>query len=323
MRDAAVRAVVLEEYGRLVMREVEEGKGKGAVVRVLWCGVCGSDVAVFAGKEVMRERWRPPLILGHEVSGVVEEGPAELVGKTVAVNPIISCGRCGFCMERENLCRRRTHIGFQWPGGFAERIRVGGEQLVALPEGTEAWKGALAEPLAVALRAAGLAGPGRGLQALVVGGGGIGALVSWLLVRGGWQVSIAECSERRRGWVQTLGVAREVASAIQGEFDVVVDTVGTSRSVAAYLDRCRPGGKMVVLGLGEPSVRVRLNKLVVEEVQLMGSYTYTTSDFQRAVALLQELPPWEWCTRHVSEAQQVFGELVVGNVACGRVLLFW
>ncbi len=319
-----MRAVVLEGYGRLVMREVDEPGAEGVVVRVLWCGVCGSDVAVYQGKEVMRERWKPPLILGHEISGVVEEGPPELVGKAVAVNPIVPCGRCEQCAEgRENLCRRRAHIGFHRPGGFAERIRVEREQLVPLPAGTEAWKGALAEPLAVALRAAGAAGAGNGRPALVVGGGGIGALVGWALARAGWQVSIAERAGARRDWLVSLGFAREVAPEVSGEFHVVVDTVGTSGSVESSVGRCRPGGKVVVVGLGEPKVSVRLNKLVVEEVQLIGSYTYTRADFGRAVALLRELPPWEWCTERMAEAQETFRKLVAGAVACGRVLLAW
>ena len=199
---------MLESYGQLRMRELEEPGKSGLLVRVACCGVCGSDVAAYLGKEVMRERWQLPLVLGHEVSGVVEEGPEEWVGKGVAVNPLVSCGNCRACrVGRENLCRRRRHIGFHEVGGFAERIRVPVEQLVPLPVGVEVWKGALAEPLAVALRVEELAGPGDGRQALVVGGGGIGALVAWALGRVGWRVCVAERSSARRSWLEGLGVA--------------------------------------------------------------------------------------------------------------------
>jgi threonine dehydrogenase-like Zn-dependent dehydrogenase len=318
-----VRAVVLEAYGRLEAREVADGSQEGSQVRVVCCGVCGSDVAVYLGKPIMRERWQPPLILGHEVGGVVEDGAGGLAGRPVAVNPILSCGQCDQCrLGRENLCRSRRHVGFHVPGGFAERIRVPEEQLVALPEGVEPWKGALAEPLAVALQAAQRAGEVCGRRVLVVGGGGIGALAAWVLGRLGAAVTILEASALRRTWLQNLRVA-EVADHVPGEFDVVVETAGTSRSLRAALEGCGPAGKVVVVGLGEAEVALQLGRLVLGQVAVEGSYTYTRRVFEAAVRMLAELPEWPWDRRPAECADQALRDLAEGHVAAGRVLLTW
>ncbi|GBD31017.1 2-dehydro-3-deoxy-L-rhamnonate dehydrogenase (NAD(+)) [bacterium HR32] len=316
-----MRALVLEGFGRLEMREVDRSPVEGAGVRVASCGICGSDVGVYLGKPIMRQRWQPPLILGHEVGGVAEQG--RLAGRAVAVNPILSCGGCGLCrLGRENLCRNRRHVGFHLPGGFAEYLRVPEEQLVPLPDGVEPWKGALAEPLAVAIHAVGRAGDVCGRRVLVLGGGGIGALASWVLRRSGATVTILEVSALRRRWLEGLSVA-EVAGEVAGEFEVVLDTVGTSRSLRTSVERCAPAGKVVVVGLGEAEVPVWLSRVVVEEVAVEGSYTYTRRVFNAAVNLLAELPDWPWERRPAEEANRALQELAAGGVTAGRVLLTW
>lgn len=318
-----MRAFVLEDYGRIEARDLAELGGEGAWVRVACCGVCGSDVAVYLGKSGMRERWRPPLVLGHEIGGVVEDGGTESAGRAVAVNPIMSCGQCDQCRRgRENLCRDRRHVGFHVPGGFGERVRVPEEQLVPLPQGVEAWKGALAEPLAVAVQAARRAGDVWGRRVLVVGGGGIGALAAWVLRRSGARVTVLEANEERRLWIERLAVA-DVAGRLEGEFEVVVDAAGTARSLQVSVDRCAPGGKVVAVGLGDAEVAMRLDRLVLGELVLEGSYTYTRRVFEAAVGLLAELPDWPWERRPADKVQEALRDLADGRVAAGRVLLIW
>lgn len=157
-----MRAWVLHDYGRLVLEEAPTPQGEGVLVRVVAVGVCGSDLSVYKGSAAMRARWHPPLVLGHEVAGVVEEGPPHLLGRAVALHPAIPCGTCGQCQAgRPHLCPRRIHLGFHLSGGLAERVRIPEAQAYPLPPGLPAWKGALAEPLAVALH-----GVNRGLESL-------------------------------------------------------------------------------------------------------------------------------------------------------------
>ena len=85
-------------------------------------GICGSDMHAYHGHDPRRD---PPLILGHELAGDDRRGPGS--GRRVTVNPLITCGRCEFCVQgRNNLCANRTMIGMTRPGGFAEYVTIRG-----------------------------------------------------------------------------------------------------------------------------------------------------------------------------------------------------
>jgi threonine dehydrogenase-like Zn-dependent dehydrogenase len=113
----------------LEMRDVPEpvaGEGE-VVVEVDAVGICGSELEGFRSQSPFRV---PPLIMGHELAGRRLDD-----GTPVAVNPLIACGRCDLCLRgARNICRRRTIVGIQRSGGFAERVAVPESACVALPE---------------------------------------------------------------------------------------------------------------------------------------------------------------------------------------------
>ena len=93
-----------------------------SIIKVFASGICGSDMHAYHGKD---ERRIPPLILGHEVSGIIESGSKK--GKKVVLNPLITCGQCNYCNnDRENLCGKRVILGMKTPvvrqGCFAELV---------------------------------------------------------------------------------------------------------------------------------------------------------------------------------------------------------
>lgn len=318
-----MRALYFEDYGRMVLKEVPEpipGPGE-VVVRVAACGICGSDLEGYTASPGMRVRRTPPLLLGHEFAGVVEEGPPEWKGRPVAVNPLVSCGRCSKCREGErHLCPSRSLIGLNRPGAFAERVAVPVEQLYPLPEGLSLWKGALAEPLAVALHAVGLAGPTLGRRALVIGGGTIGFFVAWALVRAGAQVMVAERNPARRAFLQDLGL--EAKPGAKGEaFDLVFDAVGSETTRALGLDRLAEGGTLVLLGLHDNTIPLPFYPVILGERRLQGSYTYTGRDFALAVRLVAELPEGLAERRSLEEGPEAFRALAEERVAWPKVLL--
>ena len=95
-----------------------------SIIKVHASGICGSDMHAYHGKD---ERRIPPLILGHEVSGIIEEGSKK--GEKVILNPLTTCGKCDYCNSgRENLCPERVILGVSKPivrhGGFAEKVLV-------------------------------------------------------------------------------------------------------------------------------------------------------------------------------------------------------
>ena len=107
-------------------------------------GICGSDMHAYHGRDPRRN---PPLILGHELCATILAGARK--GARVTVNPLITCGRCDYCLTgRNNLCSDRTMIGMTRPGGFAERMTIPESSLIAIPQGMSARQAALTEPAA-------------------------------------------------------------------------------------------------------------------------------------------------------------------------------
>lgn len=316
-----MRALVLEDYGRLHWRELDPPEGEGVLLRVGACGLCGSDLSVYKGTPAMRARWRPPLVLGHEVAGVVEEGPEGWVGQRVAVHPLLSCGACPLCRGgRPNLCPHRRHVGFHLPGGFAERIRLPLGQLFPLPPGTPLWKGALAEPLAVALRALSFLGPLRGGKVLVLGAGSLGGLLAWLLRRAGAEVFLEDLNPSRVRHLVDLGLALPAGEG-PGEWEAALDTVGTEASLKRAVKAVAPGGKVVAVGLGALEAPLPLQELVLGERTVQGSYTFTPQDFAEATALTAEVPEGLVARYPMEEAPEVFRALLEGRIPVPKVVL--
>ena len=197
-----MKALVYTAPNEVTFRdEPEPVAGSGDVMlAVEAAGICGSDMHAFHGRDPRRN---PPLILGHELAARILDGP--LAGRRVTVNPLITCGRCEYCVTgRDNLCARRTMIGMTRPGGFAERIAVPERTLIEIPDAMPARVAALTEPAATALHALNL-----GMRALsrplpetrmrVVGGGAVGLLAALLAHAYGCRdVSLAETNPLRR-----------------------------------------------------------------------------------------------------------------------------
>ncbi len=163
-------------------------------------GICGSDMHAFHGRDPRRN---PPLILGHELAARIVDGPR--AGERVTVNPLITCGRCEYCVTgRDNLCAHRTMIGMTRPGGFAERIAVPERTLIEIPAAMPARVAALTEPAATALHALNLAlramhRPLPEARLLVIGGGAVGLLSALLAHAYGCRdVTLAETNPLRR-----------------------------------------------------------------------------------------------------------------------------
>ncbi len=317
-----MHAVVLEDFGRLEHRTLEVPQGAGVLIEVAACGICGSDLSVYKGAPAMRARWQPPLVLGHEIAGTVLEGPPEWLGQPVAVNPLVPCNQCDPCRAGlSNLCHNRSNIGFHYRGGFAEQIRVPQAQLYRLPRGVPLWKGALAEPLAVALRAVELAGGVLGRRVLVLGGGAIGTLAAWLLYRAGAQATVSELNPLRRAWLQELGFIEEVLPAPTATYDCVIETVGAQSTLAQAVHAVQPGGMVVLVGLADLEASLPLQRTVLQEVGLRGSYVFTHADFARATEMLAQLPDAVAIQRPISMAQASFEELLAGQLPVAKVVL--
>src|SRR5437870_5417841 len=205
------------------------------VVRVVTCGVCGTDLHEYvAGPIVTPVEPHPltgaqnPQILGHEFAGDVVAVGAGVTrvteGDRVAIMPLAYCGNCAYCRRGlQHLCTTMACVGLSHPwGGMAELATVAEFQVVRLPEGVTYRQGALIEPTAVAAYGVERAGVSPGDQVLVTGAGPIGALAA-LCARaaGASTVYVSEPNPARRARAEALEIA------------TVLDP--TSTDVAAYL----------------------------------------------------------------------------------------
>lgn len=328
-----MKALVLTRPLELVFRdEPEPAPGPGeALVRLDSIGICGSDMHGYHGHDPRRV---PPLILGHEAAGAVVAGVH--AGRRVALNPLITCGRCDDCVSgRTNLCPERQLIGMARPGAFAELVAIPERNLIPVPDGMDLTHAALVEPTGVAVHAVHLAEravlrPLSEARALVIGAGPIGLLCALVLrSQGCRRIEIADTNPLRRRTAARTGCA-EVFDPRQGggpgesSCELVIDAVGGEATRAAAMRAVRPGGVIVHVGLTQDGGGFDVRKLTLQEVSLIGCYTYNELDLRRALRLLHEgaLGPLDWIeTRPLAEGAQAFAALDEGAVAAAKVVL--
>ena len=270
-------------------RPLEQGWVRLAVEA---CGICGSDLHMMRRHTPMPE-W---LVPGHEIVGVPVDGPPGLREARYAVEPRVWCGSCEFCdAGSRQLCPSGTLIGVGYNGGLAETVDVPEVSLHPVPGDLEALPASLSEPLAVCVRAMNLSRIGAQSRVLVLGAGSIG-LLSGLLARDRAQsVAITARHAHQQDAAKRLGLLPlgedEVAAwAADRGPDVVIETVG---GLADTLDDairfCRPGGRIIVLGVFAGSRPINALAFFIKELQLIGSNTYGTtssgSEFATGVEL--------------------------------------
>ncbi len=287
-----MKALVLEEYGKLVYREAPQpSPAAGEVlVRVKACGICGSDVH---GMDGSTGRRIPPVIMGHEASGVIEALGAGVegwrAGQRVTFDSTVYCGKCWHCRRGEiNLCDHRRVLGvscdeYRQDGAFAEYVVVPQHVLYALPEQASFEQAAMVEPLSVAMHAAARTAVHLDDTAVVLGAGMIGLMVvQCLRAAGCGTILAADVDDGRLERARTLGAdltvntAREdLAQAARGVngrgADVAVEAIGLTETVQAGIAALRKGGTLTLVGNFSPEVQFALQKVVTREITVYGS----------------------------------------------------
>lgn len=288
-----MKALLLTDYKKLEIVETPrpEIRSDEVLVRVQACGICGSDVHGYDGTSGRRV---PPLIMGHEASGTIEEvGSAVSVpapGTRVAFDSTAFCGECSFCRSgRPNLCDNRTVLGvscgaYRRHGAFAEYVAVPARSLCSLPADLPFEHAAMVEPVSVAAHAVGRTPPVAGGTALVLGAGMIGLLVIQSLRLAGWTRVIAvDLDVDRLNLATQLGADEAINASEQDVLKAVLDltegqgaeavfeVVGISETVEPAVSAARKGGSVVLVGNLAPKVNLPLQAVVTRELSLYGS----------------------------------------------------
>jgi len=307
------------------------------LIRVTYAGICGSELNGYLGHNSLLV---PPLVFGHEFSGVIAAlgeraaaaFPRLMEGQTVTVNPLVGCGSCLHCSNRQrNRCTTRRLIGAHFPGGYAEYVVVPAANAVPLPPRMTARTGALTEPASVGFRIGELAGSVLNEDAFVAGAGPIGLLAMQALrLRGAARVFISDTHPARLAMGEALGgiaidphssdVPTVIREATSGRgVAAAVDAVGIEVTRAQCVKATRVAGIVVLSGLHDETGPFPAADIIRREIIVRGSYCYSDEDFQSALGHLETgamgLDPWieeapleeggEWFERLLSEPGNV------------------
>ena len=269
------------------------------VVDVAAAGICGTDVHATQGLFP----WAPPMVLGHEYTGVVREVgrgvSRRFVGRAVACEPSYGCGACAACRGgRVSQCPRLTRVG-----GFAERAALPLGCVHPLPRGLDPVTAALAEPASCCLSGLEMFRMPRGATVVVMGGGIMGLLTMVLARRrGAARLVLSDPLEERRQIARKLGARVVVDPARESLHDrvlaltagrgaeVVCEAVGKPELVAEALTLVKPGGVLQLVGVNPKGSHLPLDLYDVHfrEIRIHGAYGRGGA-YRRALALMPKL----------------------------------
>ncbi|GAB4015480.1 galactitol-1-phosphate 5-dehydrogenase [Spirosoma sp. KCTC 42546] len=302
-----MKALVLTEYNQFDLQDLPKPtiKPNEVLVRVQAVGICGSDVHGMDGSSGRRI---PPIVMGHEASGIIAEVGADV--RAWATGDRVTFDSTVYALDdwysrrgMYNLSDGREVVGVSTPdfkrqGAFAEFVAVPQHILYAIPDNVSFTQAALVEPVAVALHAVSLTPIQVNDSAVVVGAGMIGLFVIQALKLAGCGAIIAiDLDDDRLALAHSLGathsinartgdVANQVQSLTHGRgADVSFEVVGAGPTVKTAIDCVRKGATVTLVGNLAPTVEIPLQAVVTRQLRLQGSCAIN-GEYEAALALI-------------------------------------
>lgn len=275
------------------------------LVRVKACGICGSDVHGATGKTGRR---LPPLIMGHEAAGVVEDMGANVSGfekgDRVCFDSTVYCNQCDACRSgRFNRCVKRQVLGVSVPdfkrhGAFAEYVAVPSWIVSKIPENLSFANASLLEPASIGMHAANRASISKDDTVLVIGAGTIGLFIlQGCKLRGAARAIVVDINDYRLDVAKQLGadvlinplksdLKEVILKETQGQgVNVALEAVGYAKTFADAVSVTKTGGHIVAVGNLEPRAEFDLQQLVAREHSFIGSYA-SSGEFRDCIELV-------------------------------------
>lgn len=286
-------------YGprNLVVEDVEppEPPAGWAVVRSVAVGICGTDKAFYTGTYPL---FKAPLVPGHEVVGVVEEGPEELQGRLVVPEINFPCGRCYYCrIGLYTHCPHKKTLGIDFDGGLAERF-VAPPQALHVVEGLDPLVATEVEPLAAVLNALEQYPLTPTARCVIIGSGNLALLTAQVLrLQGAEPLIVARPGSPKAARLAEMGFTvvsadevREAARRSTPEglgFDVVFEASGDPDALNLAVELARPRGVIHLKSTPGAPARVNTTLAVVKELRVVGTRCGTFREFEKAIELLR------------------------------------
>ncbi|MBA4409144.1 MAG: galactitol-1-phosphate 5-dehydrogenase [Odoribacter sp.] len=288
-----MKSLVLEKYNEFTVLETEipDIKPGWVLVKVEACGICGSDVHGMDGSTGRRQ---PPVIMGHEASGIIHEIAPDIwgwkIGDRVTFDSTISCGQCFFCQRGEvNLCENRRVLGvscneYRQNGAFAEFVAVPAHILYEIPENISFEQAAMVEAVSIAVHATSISSVKANDTAVVIGCGMIGLLcIQALKAAGCARVIAIDQLDEKLEIAHELGadlafrstdpdLIQQILNETEGRgADITFEAVGIEPTVNLAIDCTRKGGTVTLIGNLTPEIKLPLQKVVTRQLKLQGS----------------------------------------------------
>jgi L-iditol 2-dehydrogenase len=288
-----MKALVLKEYNLFAVEDVPMPQygNNDILIRVKACSICGSDIH---GMDGSTGRRIPPVIMGHEASGIVEKAGSNVInfkpGDRVTFDSTVYCGNCDYCRAGQvNLCDNRKVLGvscndYRLNGAFAEYVAVPQHIVYAMPDNISFEQAAMVEPLSVALHAVKRCNISVNDTALVVGAGMIGLLVIQLLKAAGCATVIAaDILQNKLEMAKKFGadiilnsnemdVPSEVGKITKNKgADLAFEVVGMASSLNTAIESVKKGGSVILVGNLKKTVDFPLQSVVTRQITLFGS----------------------------------------------------
>jgi len=271
------------------------------VISVRAVGICGSELHAYEG---LSKRRTPPLVMGHEFAGIVVEAGDRssgiTVGDRVTVDPAVPCGICEQCLQgRTNVCRARRHVGLDFPGAFAEYVKMPGRACYKIPDSMPFDVATLAEPMSVGVHAVRVGSISEQDVVLVMGSGiiGLSCLISGR--EKAKRIIVSDLLDSRLALARSFGsdatIDASKVDAVQElrrltekrGADVVLEAVGVEKTVAQAISSVREAGRVVLVGLLDETARLNILDITLREIQVKGSYGRTNDDYRKSLDILQ------------------------------------
>ena len=281
---------------KIIVKNVEDIKlnsRKGAIVKVLGCGLCGSDIVKFVHKIS-----KNGTVLGHEIVAEIVEIDSDTdfkIGDEIVTSHHIPCGECVYCKHGNvSMCEHFKSTNIR-PGGFSEYVYLSEEHLKNVahlkPENLSDIEASFYEPLGCIVRAVKRASLLQGDKALVVGLGSIGILTAQALKAYGYDVLGCDLLKERIELLKSFGIEACDVRELDDEFkaDGIFMTSGADKAIGTALKYVRNGGKILVFSSTPSDLSAYPNnEIYYRELTVMGSYSPAPVDLKDSLALLKD-----------------------------------
>ena len=275
------------------------------LVKVAACGVCHTDLHYIEhGVATFK---KPPIVLGHEASGIIEYVGANVTGwkrgQRVLIPAVLTCGRCVYCrMGRENICAEMTMLGNHIDGAYAEYVAVPSKDLLELPESIPLQEAsiiadAISTPYhAVKNRAQVKAGD----TVVIFGCGGVGINAVQLATAAGGYVIAVDVNDRKLQWATEFGaaktinaskverVSKEVKKLTGGGADIALEVIGNPRTIEEAFECVRVCGRLCVVGYTHEAISIVAGKIMFKEVEIVGSLGCRPLDYRPLIRMVEQ-----------------------------------